>query len=61
MGGWRVPGLFLSLRETCIPNLGTLLISLEPLEKVLGGCGGWWIVLVVLEKKKKILGLRKQF
>ena len=34
-------GLLLSLRETCIPNLGTLL-SLEPLEKVPGGGGWWW-------------------
>ena len=36
--GWRRVGLFFYLRETCIPNLGTL-PSLEPLEKV---PGGWW-------------------
>ena len=41
--GWRAGGLFLSLRETDIPNLSTLL-SLEPLEKV---PGGWWVVVVV--------------
>ena len=34
----RAGGLFLSLRETDIPNLSTLL-SLEPLEKVPGGGG----------------------
>ena len=38
--GWRAVGLFLSLRETDMPNLSTLL-SLEPLEKV---PGGWWVV-----------------
>ena len=40
--GWGVVSLFLSLRETYTPNLGTLL-GLEPLEKVLGG--GWVVVL----------------
>ena len=42
--GWRAVGLFLSLREPCIPDLSTLL-SLEPLEKVPGGGGGWWVVV----------------
>ena len=35
-------GQFLSLREAYISNL-SLLRSLEPLEKFLGG--GWWVVL----------------
>ena len=43
MGG----GQFLSLREAYIPNL-SLLRSLEPLEKVCGGGGGWWCLNVKL-------------
>ena len=42
---WDVVGLFLSLRDTYIPNLSTLL-SLELLKKVPGGwMGGGWVVL----------------
>ena len=40
-GRLGVVGIFLSLRESYIPNL-SILLSLEPLEKV---PGGWWVVL----------------